>query len=32
VIFDRGKDKSREEKIFKREEEFQGKKITVWGM
>ena len=32
VIFDRSKDKSWEEKIFKREEKFKGKKIIVWGM
>lgn len=32
VIFDRNKAKSWEEKIFKQEEKFQGKKITVWGM
>ncbi len=32
VIFDRSKGKSWEEKIFKRDEEFQGKKIMVWGM
>ncbi|MFH0924376.1 MAG: ATP-binding protein [bacterium] len=32
VIFDRSKGKSWEEKIFKRVEEYQGKKITVWGM
>ena len=32
VIFDRSKDKSWEEKIFKREEQYQGKNIFVWGM
>lgn len=32
VIFDRSKGKSWEKKIFKRDEEFQGKKIAVWGM
>jgi len=32
VIFDKSKGKNWEQKIFKREEEFQGKEITVWGM
>ncbi|MDI6794650.1 MAG: hypothetical protein QME81_17575 [bacterium] len=32
VIFDRGIDKSWEEKIFQRVESFQDRKITVWGM
>ncbi|MFH0924258.1 MAG: ATP-binding protein, partial [bacterium] len=32
IIFDRSKGKSWEKKIFKRLEEYQGKKITVWGM
>jgi len=32
VIFDRSKGKAWEEKIFKRVEEYQGKKIVVWGM
>ena len=32
VIFDRSKEKAWEEKIFKRVEEYQGKKIVVWGM
>jgi len=32
VIFDRGTDKTWEEKIFKRAEEYQGKQIMVWGM
>jgi len=32
VIFDRSKGKSWEKKIFKQDEEFQGKKIAVWGM
>jgi len=32
VIFDRREGKSWEKKIFKREEDFQGKKIMVWGM
>ncbi|MFH0924181.1 MAG: ATP-binding protein [bacterium] len=32
VIFDRNKGRSWEERIFKRLEEYQGKKITVWGM
>ncbi|MEE4355025.1 MAG: ATP-binding protein [Desulfococcaceae bacterium] len=31
VIFDRG-EKSWEEKIFQREEEYEGRKIQVWGM
>lgn len=32
VIFDRREDIRWEEKIFKREEEVEGKSITVWGM
>ncbi|MBN1226103.1 MAG: ATP-binding protein [Deltaproteobacteria bacterium] len=32
VIFDRSEGKNWEQKIFKREEDFQGKKIMVWGM
>ena len=32
VIFDRTPDRSWEEKIFVRDEEYEGKKITVWGM
>ena len=32
VIFDRSEGKSWEGKIFKRDEESQGKKIMVWGM
>jgi len=32
VIFDRDKDKAWEEKIFSREEIYQGKKIKIWGM
>ena len=32
VIFDRDSDKSWDEKIFCREEEYQGKNIKVWGM
>jgi hypothetical protein len=32
VIFDRSEGKSWEEKIFKREEKYQNKTITVWGM
>ena len=32
VIFDRSKGKAWEEKIFKRVEEYQRKKIVVWGM
>ncbi|OEU73602.1 MAG: hypothetical protein BA864_06375 [Desulfuromonadales bacterium C00003093] len=32
VIFDRDSDKSWEKKIFRREEEYQGRKIMVWGM
>jgi hypothetical protein len=32
VIFDRTEDKSWEEKIFKREEPYQGHTIKVWGM
>lgn len=32
VIFDRDSDKSWDEKIFRREEAYQGRKIKVWGM
>ncbi len=32
VIFDRGTDKSWDEKIFVRKETFDGREITVWGM
>jgi hypothetical protein len=32
VIFDRTPDKPWAEKIFRREEQFQGRQITVWGM
>jgi len=32
VVFDRAKKKSWDEKIFQREESYQGKMITVWGM
>jgi hypothetical protein len=32
VIFDRDKDKAWKEKIFSREEIYQGKKIKIWGM
>ncbi len=32
IIFDRNPDKSWDEKIFKRDESYQGKQITVWGM
>ncbi len=32
VIFDRTKGKSWAEKIFRREEIYQGQTITVWGM
>ena len=32
VIFDRSEGKRWEEKIFKREEKYQNKTITVWGM
>jgi hypothetical protein len=32
VIFDRGKEKSWEEKIFRKEETYKGKRIGVWGM
>jgi hypothetical protein len=32
IVFDRSQEKAWEEKIFKKEEEFQGKKISVWGM
>ncbi|MCP4686802.1 MAG: ATP-binding protein [Desulfobacterales bacterium] len=32
VIFDKRKSVSWEEKIFRREEEYKGRKITVWGM
>lgn len=32
IIFDRSKDKSWDEKIFRKEESYQGKTIVVWGM
>lgn len=32
IIFDKSEDKSWEEKIFKREREYTGKKIVIWGM
>ncbi|MGA1869369.1 MAG: hypothetical protein ACMUJM_12585 [bacterium] len=32
VILDRSETKSWKEKIYKREEKSQGKKISVWGM
>ncbi len=32
VIFDRAEGKSWAEKIFSREETYQGQKIKVWGM
>jgi len=32
VIFDRRKDRTWEEKIFRREESFKDKKVQVWGM
>lgn len=32
IIFDRGKDRSWEEKIFHRDETYQGKRLQVWGM
>jgi len=32
VIFDRSEGKRWEEKIFKREKNYQNKSITVWGM
>jgi hypothetical protein len=32
VIFDRSKEKTWDEKIFQREEEYHGKMIKVWGM
>ncbi len=32
IIFDRSKKKNWEEKVFRREESFKGKKICVWGM
>ena len=32
VIFDRGKERSWDEKIFMRKEMFDGREITVWGM
>ena len=32
VIFDRKPDKSWDKKIFRKEEEFEGRKIIVWGM
>ena len=32
VIFDRDRGKAWEEKVFTREEEYQGKEITIWGM
>ena len=32
VIFDRDKNKTREEKIFSRQETYQGRQIKIWGM
>ncbi|MDM8538459.1 hypothetical protein QUF70_17015, partial [Desulfobacterales bacterium HSG17] len=32
VIFDRSEKRTWEEKIFTRQEKYQGKKIKVWGM
>jgi hypothetical protein len=32
MIFDRSKEKNWDEKIFQREEEYQGRMIKVWGM
>ena len=32
IIFDRGKDRSWEEKIFHRDETYQGKRLQVWGV
>jgi hypothetical protein len=32
IIFDRRKQRSWEEKLFVREEEYQGTTIKVWGM
>jgi hypothetical protein len=32
IVFDRREDISWEEKIFVREEEYQGQRIIVWGM
>ena len=32
VVFDRDPEKSWEEKIYRRTEEYEGKTITVWGM
>jgi hypothetical protein len=32
IIFDRRSDRSWDEKIFRREEQFEGRPITVWGM
>ena len=32
VIFDRGREKSWEEKIFRKEETYKGKTIGIWGM
>jgi len=32
VIFDRRPGKSWDEKIFRKQEEFNGRKIIVWGM
>ena len=32
VIFDRSTDASWEQKVFRREEEGNGKPVTVWGM
>jgi len=32
VIFDRSEKRSWDEKVFRREETVDGKKVTVWGM
>jgi hypothetical protein len=32
VIFDRGQERSWEEKLFNREEQYRDKVIKVWGM
>ena len=32
VVFDRSEDRSWDEKVFRREESFDGRKVTIWGM
>ena len=32
VVFDRSAERSWEEKIYRREEAFEGRPVTVWGM